>query len=358
MGIGFFRSFTCDADAVIIDTSGNNLNRVRIHERDNIYSYSFSKQPDNQTYEGFDVAEKHVIIKNNHQLTKHEAVTPTCTHGGNTEYYSCDSCGIYFSDAEGNNQITLESTVLPVNPNNHVAGVPVKENEVAATSSSGGSYDEVVYCTECKAELSRTKITTEKLSETKGVSQTEVEDVPKQTYYKLKARASKSTNTSIKLNWSKIKSADGYLIYGNRCGTKNEYKLIKTISKNTTTSFTQKKLKKGIYYRYMVVAYKNVDGKKRAIVASKPIYATTTGGKYGNPKSVKVTKSTITIKKGKTARISATTVKEKKNFKTYRKLSYETSNKKIAIVSSKGVIKGIKKGTCCVYVYAVVPHIK
>ena len=77
MGIGFFRSFTCDADAVIIDTSGNNLNRVRIHERDNIYSYSFSKQPDNQTYEGFDVAEKHVIIKNNHQMTKHDAVTQT-----------------------------------------------------------------------------------------------------------------------------------------------------------------------------------------------------------------------------------------------------------------------------------------
>ena len=102
----------------------------------------------------------------------------------------------------------------------------------------------------------------------------------------------------------------------------------------------------------MVVAYKNVDGKKRAIVASKPIYATTTGGKYGNPKSVKVTKSTITIKKGKKARISATTVKEKKSFKTYRKLSYETSNRKIATVSSKGVIKGIKKGTCCVYVYA------
>ena len=63
-------------------------------------------------------------------------------------------------------------------------------------------------------------------------------------------------------------------------------------------------------------------------------------------------KSTITIKKGKTARISATTVKEKKSFKTYRKLSYETSNRKIATVSSKGVIKGIRKGTCYVYVYA------
>lgn len=382
MAIGFHRSFNVDSDAEIMDVNDNKLNTVYIHERGEIYSYSFSKQPANKTYEGFEEIEKHVIIKNNHQLTKHDAVTPTCTHAGNIEYYSCDSCGIYFSDAQANKKISLESTILPIDSNNHTAGQPVKENEVAATKDSEGSYDEVVYCTECQLELSRTKKVIKKLSESDGTtakdgevssgeSETEeiidagdtklpqIKNAQKECFSKLKAKATKCTNSSIKLTWSKQKGADGYLIYGNKCGKKNSYKLIKTISKNSTTSFTQKKLKKGTYYRYKIVAYKNVGGKKSAIISSKPIYVTTSAGKYGNPKSVKIQKlgnskknlTQVTIKKGKTIRISAKVEKEKKTLKTYRKLGYETSNKKIATVTSKGIIKGIKKGTCYVYVY-------
>ena len=45
----------------------------------------------------------------------------------------------------------------------HVPGEPVQENVVAATTEAGGSYDEVVYCTVCHAELSRVHRTTDKL---------------------------------------------------------------------------------------------------------------------------------------------------------------------------------------------------
>ncbi len=38
----------------------------------------------------------------------------------------------------------------------HKAGEPTKENEVAPTCEGYGSYDTVVYCTECNAEISRT----------------------------------------------------------------------------------------------------------------------------------------------------------------------------------------------------------
>ncbi|MBQ1406888.1 MAG: Ig-like domain-containing protein, partial [Eubacterium sp.] len=38
--------------------------------------------------------------------------------------------------------------------------------------------------------------------------------------------------------------------------------------------------------------------------------------------------------------------------KKHRKIMYETSNAKVATVSAKGVIKGVKKGTCFVYAYA------
>ena len=48
----------------------------------------------------------------------------------------------------------------------HTPGDAVIENEVAATCTNAGSYDEVVYCSECGDELSRTEVTTEMLPHT------------------------------------------------------------------------------------------------------------------------------------------------------------------------------------------------
>lgn len=41
---------------------------------------------------------------------------------------------------------------------NHIEGDPVKENIISATCTESGSYDEVVYCSKCNIELSRTTI--------------------------------------------------------------------------------------------------------------------------------------------------------------------------------------------------------
>lgn len=51
----------------------------------------------------------------------------------------------------------------------HKAAAPVKENEVAATCTKEGSYDEVVYCSECGEEISRTKKTIDKTAHTEEV---------------------------------------------------------------------------------------------------------------------------------------------------------------------------------------------
>jgi len=58
----------------------------------------------------------------------------------------------------------------------HIPNSAVIENETAATCSSLGSYDEVVYCTECSEEISRTTKTIEKLSHTPSewITDTEV----------------------------------------------------------------------------------------------------------------------------------------------------------------------------------------
>ncbi|MBQ1589821.1 MAG: hypothetical protein II106_03755, partial [Oscillospiraceae bacterium] len=72
---------------------------------------------------------------------------------GHSAYYYCSGCNKYFSDSNAQNEITLASTNIPAL--GHTAGTAVKENEVAATCTAAGSYDMVVYCTVCGAELSR-----------------------------------------------------------------------------------------------------------------------------------------------------------------------------------------------------------
>ena len=47
-----------------------------------------------------------------HSLTSVNAKAPTCTEGGNIEYWHCTKCGKYFADEAGSNEISLESTVL------------------------------------------------------------------------------------------------------------------------------------------------------------------------------------------------------------------------------------------------------
>ena len=87
---------------------------------------------------------------------------------------------------------------------------------------------------------------------------------------------------------------------------------------------------------------------------SKTIYIATKGGKFGNHKAVKVKKSKVKLKKGKTARIKAVAkaASKKLKVKKYRKLSYETSNPKVVKVLKNGKIKAVGKGSCVVYVYA------
>ena len=398
-GLSYDPGLTIDSDAKVTDVSGNPLYPLYVHLRGEIYTYVHSRQNLSTTYEGYGIAERHVIVKNYHNLTKHEAVTPTCTHGGNIEYYSCASCGTYYSDSAANNTITYESALLPVNPSNHTPGTAEKNILIKATKTKTGLYEEIIRCTECGEIISREEKTIPKLgsddssnsdnanntndssnnggsnsssnsnnssgtdsgtaSDSTTVSDSTKRDAKTTSFRKLMARVTGNTKTSLKLRWNKVKGADGYLIYAKKCASKGSYKKIKTIKKKGTTSYTQKKLKKGTYYQYKVVAYKTKGNKKYILSTSMPVYATTKGGKYTNPKSVRIIKpdrakkkSEVIIKKGKKVQLKANIKKGEQAVKEYRKLSYETSNKKIATVSAKGVIKGVRKGTCYVYIYA------
>ena len=167
----------------------------------------------------------------------------------------------------------------------------------------------------------------------------------------LRAQTTKLKKNSVTVKWNKVKNADGYIVYGAKCGAKSKYKVLKVVS-SKTTSYTHKKLKKGTYYKYNIVAFKYVNGVKVTLAASKKIHATTLGGKYGVAKAVKLNKSKVKIKKGKTFKIKASEIKKDKKIKRHRAICYESSNTKIATVNSKGKIKAKKKGKCTIYVYA------
>lgn len=181
-------------------------------------------------------------------------------------------------------------------------------------------------------------------------------------FRRLRARSVKQTKTSVTLQWNIIEDADGYFVYGNRCntGTKSyKYRKLATITGGDISTWTQKDLKKGIYYKYVVKAYRMVNGKKVVTDTSISVHAVTGGGKYGNAKAVSVTQignkknvSKITLKMGKTAQIKAKEVKKDKKIARHRKLCYESSNTKVATVTPDGLIRATGKGTCTIWVYA------
>lgn len=177
---------------------------------------------------------------------------------------------------------------------------------------------------------------------------------------RLKVRSVNQTKTSITLEWSKIDGVDGYFVYGNRCNTKTKtYKYQKLATITNGRTWTHKNLKKGTFYKYIVKAYKIVDGKKVVTDTSASIHVITQGGKYGIARSVSVTKignkknvSKITLKKGKTAQITAKEIKKDKKIRHHRNLCYESSNTAVVTVTPEGLIQAVGKGTCTIWVYA------
>ena len=85
-----------------------------------------------------------------HSWDNVEVTTPaTCTAAG-VKTYTCTACSATKTE--------------PVPATGHTPGAAVRENIVAATCTTAGSYDEVVYCTACGNEVSRTQKTIDKLA--------------------------------------------------------------------------------------------------------------------------------------------------------------------------------------------------
>ncbi|MBQ7065617.1 MAG: bacterial Ig-like domain-containing protein, partial [Lachnospiraceae bacterium] len=168
----------------------------------------------------------------------------------------------------GANEYTTNAKTIDMNtPGTKTLTVSYTENNITKTANITIAVNK----TQATPSTPENTYTTVEKEEEKVIStNTDKGDVKGSKFYKLRLKATGKTK-SVKLTWQKVKDADGYIIYGARCG--KSMKKIKTIKDNKKVTYTQKKLKKGKYYKYMVVAYKNVDGKKYTIATSKSAHA-------------------------------------------------------------------------------------
>lgn len=178
-------------------------------------------------------------------------------------------------------------------------------------------------------------------------------DIKGSIYNRVRARLISNKKKTQTIKWNQVKDADGYIIYGNKCGLIYKMKKLKTIKNPKKTKWVRKKLKPGKYYKYIVVAYKNIDGRPKVLSVSKGIHATTAGGKYKNPKAVKLKKKKITLRVGKKYKIKAKRIMPKggKMREHVNRFRFETTDKKIAVVNKKSVITAKKAGKCYIFVY-------
>ena len=91
-----------------------------------------------------------------HELEYVAATEPTCEEDGNIEYYDCSRCKKYFADEDATKELTEDEVIISAT--GHTEGEPSRENEKDATCEEAASYEEVIYCTVCKQELSRETI--------------------------------------------------------------------------------------------------------------------------------------------------------------------------------------------------------
>ena len=164
-----------------------------------------------------------------------------------------------------------------------------------------------------------------------------------------------SGTNKLKMSWTKVKGAQGYDVFFKTCDGKKNYTRVAITSKR---SYTIKGLKKGKAYKGAVIAWKMSGSQKVYIGAASPTVHAIAGGytsKLCNAKSVKLNKSSLTLKAGKSKTLKATVKGVKSGRKVLqhvRLVRYYSSNANIAKVSKKGKVTAVSKGSCTIYAIA------
>lgn len=117
-----------------------------------------SDSKDNDVELGVDTDPLIIVEKGESGCTSHiwddgEVTTPASCKAEGVKTFTCTNHGCGATKTEPIPMLTT-----------HTPAAAVREKEVAATCKDAGSYDEVVYCSVCKTEISRTTKTIDKLT--------------------------------------------------------------------------------------------------------------------------------------------------------------------------------------------------
>ena len=279
----------------------------------------------------------------NHTYVFVNIVPPTYETEGIMAHFECSECGAIFADEHGETELEPEDLIIP----RLVQKEPESETPLITGPSIIATEPVVLPTIGAEPELlignafSNKWVTSEKIDD--SILPAMMEPIESGATY----------NT---LYWKEVKGADGYLVYGAECGTnQNVVKKIKDIKNSYTTTYKHKKLKKNTWYRYKVVPYRLENGKRVALGKTLEIFAVTAvkSGKFANPTAIKLSSSKMTVKKGKSAVISAKVLlpPNKKSKKYTAEIRWVSSDTKIVKVDKKGKITAKKKGSCYVYAF-------
>ncbi|MCH3954585.1 MAG: InlB B-repeat-containing protein [Eubacterium sp.] len=173
-------------------------------------------------------------------------------------------------------------------------------------------------------------------------------------------RVLSSGKTAQTLTWTKVDQADGYDVYFAKCNTAyHEYPLKKvtSVKASQTRTYRRTGLKYQTPYKYIVKAYRIVNGKKTIIASSVSVHsiAGNANAKYANVRAVKTTKKTVTVKKGGSLQLKASALGYRSGKQVLSKghcpeIRYISRDKSIAAVTASGKVKGRKIGSVKVYI--------
>lgn len=200
--------------------------------------------------------ETKTIPTEGHTMEHTPAVAATCTADGNSEYWRCTTCGKFFADQAGEQQIAENSWKKLALGHNWDAGNITK----APTATAEGV--KTFTCTRCGATRTEslparnnqvaadgTKVgpgASEEVANKAITGMKNDSDPAGSAFGLLKVRSAKQSNTSVTITWSKVNGAKKYVIYGNQCGKANKMKKLKTLagSKFTVKTIVNNKGKK------------------------------------------------------------------------------------------------------------------
>ena len=171
------------------------------------------------------------------------------------------------------------------------------------------------------------------------------------------------TGKKLQISWGRVTGASGYSVCVQYCGKGFAAKSMNQVkggkkTKITVKKINGKKLDTTKNLKLYVVAWKGRNGKESTLAKSIIIHiAGKDSVKYTNVKSIRLKKTSYTLKQGRTVTLQPKAIlydRHKKQLPAAhgREFRYLSSNQRVASVTADGKVKAKETGNCTIYVFA------